>query len=684
MNLSLTAQPSDSLLKINSKNLSDTIAAAHEHELSQAWRNSNLDSALVHTRNAIQIYRRSLNKGINNRVLYLLGRQYLHHGILLKNSGSVFEAKSEYEKAKFIFEYLQSALDVAEALNDIGLVYYQLGEMNTSVKYLYRSVRILDSIGDFKSSSYCYLNLASVHDELGNKELAMEYYKNSESIFMDMNDLQGLAYVHNNIGYLYERMKAYQQALEHDIKSYNYSEKLGDKRSMSYAIANMGSVYYAVGNYDQALRCYTQSLQLREEVGDKSGIAFSNENMSEIALVKGEMNKAEEHAQRALDIANELGYPELIMRSARMMERVKEKKGDYKSALELYKLSITMRDSLQSQQNRDETVRQSMLLNFSKKENEFIREQEQKEIVHREASKRQRLIIISVSITLILIAVFAILLYRRFRITRLQKREIEFQKAIVDEKNREILDSISYAKRLQDAILPPIEDFRRSLGEADVLYLPKDIVAGDFFFLEQLNSKIIFGVADCTGHGVPGAMVSVVCSNALSKTILEEHVTDPGLILDAVSVGVEKTFSKSSEEVRDGMDISLACFDPSDYRLTWAGANNPLWIIRNQEILEWQGDKQSIGGMDIHKSFTTHQTILQKNDLLLMFSDGYADQFGGDRGKKMRVKGLKEVLQSCSSHQPAELISFLHQAFHQWKGNHEQIDDVCVLAIRIS
>ena len=260
-------------------------------------------------------------------------------------------------------------------------------------------------------------------------------------------------------------------------------------------------------------------------------------------------------------------------------------------------------------------------------------------------------------------------------------KEIRSQKDEIVEQHKEIKDSIAYAKRIQSAILPPIKIVKEYLKDSFILYKPKDVVAGDFYWMKQVGNKVLFAAADCTGHGVPGAMVSVVCNNALNRSVREYSLSDPGEILDKTREIVIQEFDKSEEVVNDGMDIALCCLEGNF--LSYAGANNPLWVIRDGEILETKANKQPIGKFDNLAPYTTHKTELKKNDSIYIFSDGYPDQFGGVKGKKYKSANFKKLLLSIQKHSMIKQLEMLDKEFENWKGIIEQIDDVCVIGVRI-
>jgi serine phosphatase RsbU (regulator of sigma subunit) len=257
------------------------------------------------------------------------------------------------------------------------------------------------------------------------------------------------------------------------------------------------------------------------------------------------------------------------------------------------------------------------------------------------------------------------------------------QKENLELKNKEITDSITYAKRIQTAILPPDNIIQKHLKDFFIVYLPKDVVAGDFYWMEHVNDIVLFAAADCTGHGVPGAMVSVVCNNALNRAVREEGLTDPGKILDRTREIIVHEFGKSNEDVKDGMDISLCALNTKTKELKWAGANNPLWVISNGILQETKPDKQPIGQHFNARPFTTHSIALKEKDTLYVSTDGFQDQFGGAKGKKYKASCLKQFLTTIHSKPLEEQKRIIKDEFTNWRGKNEQVDDVCLIGIRI-
>jgi PAS domain S-box-containing protein len=267
---------------------------------------------------------------------------------------------------------------------------------------------------------------------------------------------------------------------------------------------------------------------------------------------------------------------------------------------------------------------------------------------------------------------------------RKEKAKVEIQNILIEEKNKDILASINYAKRIQTAILPSVNKIKEHLKESFVLYKPKDIVSGDFYWMEATGNCLLIAAADCTGHGVPGALVSILCNAALNSSVREFGILDPGKILDKTRALIIQEFEKSEKVVTDGMDISLCKLEGN--LLSYAGANNPLWLIRDGKLIETKADKQTVGQSTYSKPFTTHSMKVEKGDTIYMFSDGFQDQFGGKHrinGKKYMSKKFKLFLLSIQNFSMEDQHKLINDEFINWKGTLEQVDDLCVVGIRI-
>jgi serine phosphatase RsbU (regulator of sigma subunit)/HAMP domain-containing protein len=269
-----------------------------------------------------------------------------------------------------------------------------------------------------------------------------------------------------------------------------------------------------------------------------------------------------------------------------------------------------------------------------------------------------------------------------------QKAEMELQSQKIEVFYKQVTDSIHYAKRIQEAILPPDSFVKKLLPDSFVLYKPKDIVSGDFYWFEELNGKTLFAAVDCTGHGVPGAFMSIVGYNLLKQIISKHQITQPSFILDELSRGVSETLhQKDFEEStsKDGLDITFCSFDQKNYELEFAAAFNPLFLVRDGEMFEIKGNKFPIGIFleKETKKFTNHKLKVKKGDVIYIFSDGYADQFGGAKGKKFMQNQFRNLLFDIHIKPMPEQKRILDQTIEHWRGNEDQVDDILVMGMRV-
>jgi serine phosphatase RsbU (regulator of sigma subunit) len=283
--------------------------------------------------------------------------------------------------------------------------------------------------------------------------------------------------------------------------------------------------------------------------------------------------------------------------------------------------------------------------------------------------------------TPLLLNIIVAILFIRFRGEAVKK--MNQQKTELEVKNKEVRDSIAYAERIQKAILPSHRTVEYTLPGSFVVYLPKDIVSGDFYWVDKKDDISFFAVADCTGHGVPGAMMSVICVNALNRVINEFHLSKPSEILDKLNLLVEESFSKSGADIRDGMDIALCAVDFNTRTVEYAGANNSLYYFAGGEIKELKSDRQPIGRFESKVPFKNHTLKLAAGDFVYLFSDGIADQFGGPQGKKFKYKRVKDILVANAGKNVNDQKNALLDGFRSWKGNLEQVDDVCLMGVRL-
>ncbi|MBL4705653.1 MAG: SpoIIE family protein phosphatase [Flavobacteriales bacterium] len=549
---------------------------------------------------------------------------------------------------------------------------------------LFAALQLADRFGFKELSARCNEALSWIEERKGNAYKAVQYSEKAYRFYHKSNNNLFIFKADYNLGSMLQGVGDLEHCEYHLANALKFARRSDNKSWIINSLQAIGRLYRSQKKLQKAK---TATLEAAQLIMLKTGTYGNGRIPSLLAQLYSDLEeyeKADLWMERAFICAKKKGDKLLFKEIYFIDFELKKKECRSDEALVSYELYILYKDSVFSEDGLGLSSAAETQYYRDLKELANEKKKAEKKLIESEQirSEQQQKWMWGI-ILVFLIAL--IIVFQRFRVTSKQKTTIQQQKLHVDEKNKEIMDSIAYAKRIQAAILPSDELVQHTLPESFVFYLPKNVVAGDFYWLHEQNGLILIAAADCTGHGVPGAMVSVVCNNALNRSVREYGLTSPAEILDKTRSIVIEEFEKSAEEVKDGMDISLCSIRLATGEVEWAGANNPIWIIKkgSGEIHEIKGDKQPIGKYDKETPFQNHQFELQKGDLIYLFSDGFVDQFGGANNKKYRPKQFKEFLVSVASNSPAEQKLLLKQEFQRWKGNSEQVDDICVVGIKV-
>jgi tetratricopeptide (TPR) repeat protein/serine phosphatase RsbU (regulator of sigma subunit) len=653
---------------------------------------------------------------------------YNNIGNIHANQGRYAEALEAFQKALTIRERIGDQQGIAACYGNIGNIHINQGRYAEAIEAYQKALTIQERIGDQQGIANCYNNIGNIHYAQGRYAEALEAYQKALTIQERMGNQQGIATSYNNIGLIHIYQGRYAEALEAYQKALAIRERIGNQQGIATSYNNIGLIHTYQGRYTEALEAYQKALAIRERINDQRGIALSYISIGTLYQAQGLYPIARSYFQKALAIAQSLGLHDLlddIYLHLAQTDSALAASGLthlWKSAYLHHRLYAAYKDSVRNEESIRKQAQLESQYEYEKK-TALLKAEQEKERALTAAQLRQRetqrnLSLLALSIALIGLATFAIL-YRKILHQRdlIQKQAEEIQqknlaleqynaelKAINQaleesnriiqqqaetllEKNQEILDSIRYAERIQRAILPSPEKWQRLLPESFLLYKPRDIVAGDFYWLEETEQYIFLGVADATGHGVPGAFVSIVCANALYKAVLEEALESPAEILWRVREVVVSQLTQAGEKVKDGMDIALIRFAKGDRsQAVFAGANRPLWIVNAEGLLEVAGTRQPIGYVEEPKPFEEVELMLGSRApaMVYAFTDGIVDQMGGPKGRKLLPKGLREWLLNLWNQPVAEQAESLTALFETWRGERPQIDDVTIVGVRIS
>lgn len=585
-------------------------------------------------------------------------------------------------------DYSTRGLEIARAhnyldlqaglLNNRGVAYDYLGEYTSSLECYFEALKIQEKLNDPAFEATILSNIGLIYSNQGLTEKALTYHTRALKINRQENNTLGVCANLNNLAILYVQQGKFGKAVSNYEECIRIDKQLGDENGLGDDYNNIAICYLDMKEFSKAKKYLDKALEIRLKLKNRRGVAETYTNIASLYQNQEQWKEARDYYLLSLPLSQDLGSKESLRYTYENLHKIEEALGNMGDAYRYYQLFIAYRDSII---NIDQTRAQTELeLSY-----EYEKEKERDQLLQEKRDERARIILYSVIAFAVLILGFFALLYKRWKYTKRQQVIIEEKTVLVQQKNDEILDSITYAKRIQTAILPSDEFVKEVLPDSFILYLPKDIVAGDFYWLEEEGSKLFFAVADCTGHGVPGAMMSVVCHNALNRALHEFRLTDPARLLEKTRLLIIENLSKNNSAVADGMDVSLCMINREAHELQWAGANSPLWIYRSasNSIEVIKGDKQPIGIQGELKPFKEHSVKLDSNDRIYLLTDGFADQFGGEKGKKLMSRQFSKWILESSSLSLDEQKQFLLDRFMLWKGSHDQVDDICVAGVEI-
>ncbi|XOV66416.1 MAG: SpoIIE family protein phosphatase [Fluviicola sp.] len=510
--------------------------------------------------------------------------------------------------------------------------------------------------------------------------------------------------IYNNIGLSFYEMQQIDSALFYHRAALKIRKKQNNTFQIGQSLNNIGTMYYRVQSYDSALVYFQRGLYYRSisAKATESSLAESWINIGKTHFRLGNNKEALELLNKSLIYGKRASNLVIMQRTYEILHELYASEENTQAAYEALANFYLIRDSLYGLAETKEILHSSYKQELREQALRDSLDQEANQKIFEERSQREEIVKYGLGIALVALVLILGLLLRNYWSKIQSNKQISLQKNSLEEKNQEIIGSITYAKRLQTAILPSEQSLNRYLPDQFVFYQPKDIVAGDFYWMQPSQSGTFFAVSDCTGHGVPGALVSIVCSNALNRATKEFGLKETGAILDKATELVLESFSESVENVNDGMDVSLIRLEGSS--LQFSGAYNALWVVtensnqleaqlqpaqfrimnlNSKSLVEIKANRQPVGYYENRVPFDSVDINLQKGDMLYLLTDGFGDQFGGDENKKYKTSQLKRFLLSISDLSVLDQKSAILNEFEQWKGTNEQVDDICLVGIRI-
>jgi serine phosphatase RsbU (regulator of sigma subunit)/Tfp pilus assembly protein PilF len=649
-------------------------------------------------------------------------------GVLLRREGNVISALDYYTQSIKISEEINNKKGVASSLNNIAVIYRLQGDLSQALDFYNRSLEIREQIGDIYGQATTLNNIGVLFEHQGKISEALEYYKKSLELKIVVGDKKGEAISLTSMGTVFENQNELEKAIDLYNKALGIRKEIGDKRGIAFSLYYLGNAFLKQGNLYKSLAYAREAYQMSQELGFPQNIERSARLLKEIYTKQGDFKLGytffTEEIKMRDSIANEENYRETMRQQA----RYEYERKNYADSLN-YLQTIVIKDLELT--NRSETLKRQrfaiyglgfvfisfMVLAFFgyrayqiknsankiiSEKNEMLEKafQEIKKSSEKLTKQNEKLLDQNREI----VQQQHEIEEQRNSLANLawelqeKSEEIEEQRSILSSKNKDITDSILYAQRIQNAVLPPHSLLKNAFRDHFILYIPKSIVSGDFYWVTKIRDLLVFCVTDCTGHGVPGAFMSILGVSFLNEIVRKEEVTNAAEVLDSLRNYVVSSLSSDSDEILfDGMDIGLCILNTTTLQLEYAGANIPCWVaslnsrieIENDRVsslkglIELKPDRMPIGRFEFMRPFSHTSIQLEKNDILFMASDGFMDQFGGPNGKKFQKLQLMELL-SNNSHLPMiEQKELLEGIYNDWKGNSMQIDDVTVIGVKV-
>ncbi|HEY4798372.1 MAG TPA: SpoIIE family protein phosphatase, partial [Bacteroidia bacterium] len=696
----------DSLTALLKKDKADTSRIVHLNNLGWELMYNNPDTSILLGTEALSLADQLFSHSSSQKIQDPGPKKF--YAVSFQNMGVFYQIKGNYPKA---LDYSLKSLKIYEELNE-------------------EAKNPISKTSAQKGMASCFLNIGLVYKDQNDNEKSLSYYMKALKIDEELGMKMEMAAALGNIGVVYydEATAAgakpndtlYKKAFENYFKVLHLSEEIGNKGYQAIALGNIGNVYDDQARAakiqkdnaasdtlsKKAFYYYFKALQMDEKIGNKNGVARHFSNIGALYTSIGKLKEAEFYLKKAIaiddstDALNDLRQDEETLsqlydstgKSATEKKQFEDASKYFKLAMIHYKKAMQLKDTIFSQENRKELTRKEMNFMFEAKEAKMKAERDKEIAVSEAENKKKNIILFSVALGLLLALIFSIYMVRAFvqkkkdntKITK-QKEEIELQRNELSLKNKHITDSINYAKRIQDAILPSEEEFNKYFSGHFIFFQPRETVSGDFYWLAADHKKIIFAAADCTGHGVPGAFMSMIGNTLLNQIVNEKKIFQPAEILNHLNEGVVQALHQESRSQDDGMDISVCLFDKENNRLVFAGANHTLYFIQNGTMNEISGDIFSIGSMFGKENFSFSQKEVPLNDISKVYfsTDGFTDQAGGANKKKFLARQMKELFLQVHTLPMAEQKAVVSKRFEEWKASLAQTDDVLVEGLKI-
>jgi serine phosphatase RsbU (regulator of sigma subunit)/Tfp pilus assembly protein PilF len=611
----------------------------------------------------------------------VLFKTLLRIGNGLYNLGQLDSASVYFSKGYKLSQQAKNDKFICDFLLRLGLAEREKGVYNKSSEYYYLALEIADKYDYKKQKASIFNGIAILASIQGEYDKAIEFYTKGLEIYKSLDNLGGQGSVYNNIGLIYLDQKKNSTALKYFFKALEINTKLEDDFGMAVNCENIGLIYHELNDYPTAYIYYGKALKIWYKRNDDYSKAINLGYNANTLLKEKKWYQAIDTLQKALDLSNKINSVSSQKDMAFYLSTAYEGANDPTNALKYYKLGKSLIDSIQNEEKTKEITEIQLNYAFNKiKVQDSIKHQMEVQVKENQlkAEKNYKYII---SIVLVVISILLFFVFKNYKEKTKANNIITEQKNLVEQKQQEILDSMIYARRIQTALLANKEFIDTNLHEHFILMKPKDIVSGDFYWSVKKDDKFYLAACDSTGHGVPGAFMSLLNMGFLNEALIEKQIKQPNEIFNYVRERLINSIGDEGQQ--DGFDGVLLCIDLNTKQITYSASNKSPIVVSRSGITILHSDKMPVGKGIRETPFNLYQLDLHPDDTLYLYTDGYADQFGGPKGKKFMYKQLNQLLVNISEKPMHEQRELLNNRFEEWKGDLEQVDDVLVVGIKI-
>lgn len=586
--------------------------------------------------------------------------------------------------------YLKGMVEAYDAIAD---AYWYHTDYAKAQTYYFKSYRINDSLKDEKGIANSLYNLGWIICIQQKKYNEINYLYKSLNTFKKINDTDGVLRLYNALGNVYNDMYAHKSTqLYFDSAMHYYNLGLdilktySNPNRMAVFYSNIGELLALSDNYHEAIKYAEKAVPYYVSQSDSVGYYLNRTNVANYNLNLKQYDKAIELLKTALSFCKRNDNREILIYVYRYLHQAYKVTGKTDLAYESLFNYMALNDSATSQIYSSNVKELQNSYELEKKE-ASIRQLTQENEIQELKAKQNKFILLGGSIILLIIVFIAYLLFKRNREKSIVNFQLKEQNVIITQKKQEIESSIHYAKGIQTSFFPDPSELKIVFPDTFIFYRPKDVVSGDFYWFDRVGDSFYCVAADCTGHGVPGALMSIVSVDKITQAIFEKKLSEPSQILSFLNVEIKKALKQHDEDAnqqKDGLDIALLKFNLTSNTVDYSAANRQLLIVNDTEINEYRPDKVAIAGFTPdHYEFSQTRILLKKGDNVYIFSDGYVDQFGGESGKKYMIKNFKNLLLAIADKDMHTQEREILAAHHNWKGSYEQVDDILVIGIKI-